>query len=438
VGCSSSVTIENLTAQERAVVPAVNPIRAPHVDLPLPDPRIRETTPHSLGLAELEEMAIAANPAVVRASALVEAARGNLLQVGLYPNPTVGYEGQQIGSGGLAEQHGVVFSQEIVRGGKLRLNRAVAQQEMMRTEQDLAVVKRRVLTDVRIAFYQVLLAQRQIDATENLVLISWQGAKAVDALVKAKEATRADVLQAQLEVENAQLVARNARNRHDAAWRSLSAIVGQPELPPQALDGDAHASPQQIEFRDALTQLRSQSPELATAMSEISRARAVLDRAQVEPIPNVIVQGLVNAVDNGVSGKPDAGITVTVPLPVFNRNQGAILKARHEVVAAERAVQQIELGLQSRLAPVFERYANARYHVQRYREAILPAAQESLDLTRKLYEGGEATFLSLLTSQRTFSQTNLNYLESLRELRIAEAEIDGFLLRDSLDVVPAK
>jgi cobalt-zinc-cadmium efflux system outer membrane protein len=94
--------------------------------------------------------------------------------------------------------------------------------------------------------------------------------------------------------------------------------------------------------------------------------------------------------------------------------------------------------MQARLAPVFERYDNARNQVERYRQAILPAAQESLDLTRKMYEAGEASFLSLLTAQRTFSQTNLNYLEALRELRVSEAEIEGLLLRDSLTSGPAK
>ena len=174
-----------------------------------------------LTLAQLEQTALATNPSVARAAAVVGAARGNWVQVGLPPNPSVGYEGQQLGSGGLAEQHGVVFSQEIVRGDKLRLNRTVADREITIAEQELATQELRVLTDVRIAFYQVLLAERQIELADNLVRISGDGSSAVDALFQAKEAGRADVLQAQLEMENAQILAQNARNRHDAAWRKL-------------------------------------------------------------------------------------------------------------------------------------------------------------------------------------------------------------------------
>ena len=385
-----------------------------------------------LSLASLEDMALSANPAVMRAAALVAAAEGNWVQVGLLPNPSVGYLGQQIGSGGLAEQHGIGVSQEWIRGGKLRLNRQVADQELQRAQQRLAVQQQRVLTDVRIAFYQVLLAQRQIDLTNNLVTISRQGASAVEALLRAKEASRADILQAQLEVENANVLARNAQNRHTAAWRQLSAVVGNPLLPVQPLAGDAFAAPQEIDFDETLSHLQSTSPEIAAAMTDVSRARAVLDRAHAEPIPNVTLEGMVNVIDNGIGGKPDGEIGVSFPLPLFNRNQGAILQAQQEVIAAERALQRVELNLQTRLAPTFERYANARNQVQRYREAILPAAQETLDLTLRKNEAGETNFLALLTAQRTYSQTNLNYLESLRELRIAEVEIEGLLLLDSL------
>lgn len=83
---------------------------------------------------------------------------------------------------------------------------------------------------------------------------------------------------------------------------------------------------------------------------------------------------------------------------------------------------------------MFERYANALQQVNIYRTRLLPGAQESLDLARRLYQAGETPYLNLLTAQRSFSQTNVNYLESLRELRAAETEIDGLLLSGSLEV----
>ena len=384
-----------------------------------------------LSLGQLEEIALRVNPSLARAASLAAAARGNWLQVGLMPNPSVGYQGQQLGSGGLAEQHGVLFTQEIVRGGKLRLNRSVAQQDVTRAEQQLAAYELRVLTDVRIAFYRALLAQRQIDITVELLKIGQQGVQAAENLLRL-QGSKVDILQAQVELENAEILADNARNRHWAAWQSLAAVVGQPGLHPQPLVGDAYAVARVFDPRETLARLLATSPEIAVAGTEIERARFALARARVEPQPNINFQGLVNWQDNGIGGKPDAGIAVTVPVPLWNKNQGAILRAERELAAAQQALAQLELDLQNRLAPVFERYANARNQVERYRTRILPAAQQSLALTRQIYDIGETSYLNLLTVQRTLTQANLSYLEALRELRTTEAEIDGLLLSGSL------
>lgn len=403
--------------------------------IPVPLPEVASQT--GLTLEQLEQRAIGSNPSIQRLNALVGAARGNTLQVGLRPNPSIGYEGQQLGSGGLAEQHGVLFTQEIVRGGKLRLNRAVADRERMKMEQELAAQEMRVLTDVRIAFYQVLLARRQIDLTADLIQISDNGSKSVDQLFNIKEVGRADVLQSQLEVENTRILAENARNRHDAAWRSLAAVVGDATLPPQPLLGDAESPAEALDFEQSLARLLAQSPEISAAAMEVDRARLALERARVEPVSNVNVQGLVNWQDNGIGGKSDGGVAVGVPVPIFNRNQGAISRAEHELIAASRALSETELDLQNRLAPIFEQYANARNQVERYRKIILPAAEEALTLTRTAYSAGETDYTALLTAQRTYTQTRLNYLDAVRILRIAEVQIQGLLLRGSLQSAPA-
>ena len=388
---------------------------------------------HALTLADLETMALTNNPSIARAAALAQAARGNHIQVGLPPNPSVGFEAQQIGSRGLAEQDGVFISQEIVRGGKLRLNREVTAQEWIRFEQQLAAQQQRVLTDVRVAYYQMLVAQRQLTLADELGQIARESLTVAENLWKGKEVGRVDVVQAQLEAENADIIAQSALNRRTAAWQSIAAVVGNPRLPLQPLHGDLEESRDAFEWEETLERLVTSSPEIAAAMSNVERARWAVQLACAERTPNVTVQGLVNWRDNGIGGSSDGAITVGVPLPLWNRNQGRIIQAHNEVTAAERALDQLELELQKRLAGVFERYANALNQVTKYRAKILPAAQESYALTQRLYRGGETAYLNLLTAQRTYSQTNLNYLESLQALRTTEAEIEGLLLSGSLE-----
>jgi cobalt-zinc-cadmium efflux system outer membrane protein len=300
---------------------------APALSEPLPGLPPATAADGALTLEQLEQKALASNPSIRRLAALVNAARGNTLQVGLLPNPSVGYEGQQLGSGGLAEQHGVLFSQEIVRGGKLRLNRAVADRERMRLEQELAAQTQRVLTDVRIAFVQVLLAQRQIELTNSLIRIGSEAMQSVEALHKAGDVGKADILQAQIEIENSRIMAENARNRLDAAWRNLAAVTGDPALPPQPLVGDSLGPAKEFEYQEALARLLAASPEISVAAMNVERARLALERARVERVSNVSFQGLFNWQDNGIGGKPDGGVAVTIPVPIFNRNQGGIARA---------------------------------------------------------------------------------------------------------------
>src|SRR5690606_19646875 len=230
------------SAQETMQKPVIQPVQ--HIEAvqpPVPEPvqlppaKLKPVQVGALTLADLEQMALSANPSVARAAALVEAARGNWVQVGLPPNPSAGYEGQQIGSGGRAEQDGVFVEQEFVRGGKLTLNRNVAAQEVARAEHQLAAQQQRVLTDVRIAFYQVLIAQRQQALTLELRNIAAEGVKTAEALQRGKEVGKVDVVQAQLELENVEILVENARNRSRAAWQTLASVVGNPQLRPQPL-----------------------------------------------------------------------------------------------------------------------------------------------------------------------------------------------------------
>ena len=168
-------------------------------------------------------------------------------------------------------------------------------------------------------------------------------------------------------------------------------------------------------------------------MTNIERARWALQRALVEKTPNLTVQGLINVRDQGIGDRPDGSVMVGLPLPLWNRNQGGIVQAQGEVAAAERALDQLELDLQNRLAPVFERYTNARNYADRYRQLLKGLSDEWLQLTQQLRDAGEVAQLDVILFQRTYAQTQLDHLDALRELRRAEAEIEGLLLSGSLE-----
>lgn len=413
-----------------AMVQAVEPL-PPTVGLASPTPGPAQ----ALSLPDLEQIALSNNPSLARAGALVGAARGNWIQVGIPPNFSYGYLGQQLGAGGIAEQHAFMVDGEIVTGHKLMLNREVASHEVARAEQNFAAQERRVITDVRIAFYDALLAQRGLELAEQLLNTAQLGQQAASRLTRAGETSKVDLLQANIEVYGAENGLTAARNRHFAAWQTLTAVLGVPQLAPTPLCGDLNGIPGNIQWDECLNRLLSISPEIAAAVANVDRAYAALARARHEPIPNLRFQGGVMQ-DQGIGGKTDGIVQLLLPLPIWDRNQGGIRQAESELMAAEQAVHQLELDLQNRLAPVFERYSTARNQMHRFRERILPDAQESLSLVRRGYEAGEFPFLTLLAAQRTYVLTNVEYLQTLRDLQSAAAEIDGQLLRNSLAVAP--
>jgi outer membrane protein, heavy metal efflux system len=381
-------------------------------------------------LAELETMAEQCNPSLTQAAARVQAMRGEWMQAGLYPNPRAAYQANEINVDKQAGQQGAVFGQEIVTAGKLGLARDVASQAVEQAQWAYAAQRQRVQSDVRRAFYDVLVAQRSVEITAQLVRIGQEGVRAAEALLRAKEVSRVDLLQARIEADSAGIMAEKARNRHLAAWRNLATVVGSADMPPAPLAGDLQDGLALLTWDDVVRRLLAESPVLAEARAGVARADAALGRQCAERVPNVDLQagaGYDNATRDAI-----AQVQIGVPLPVFNRNQGNIRRAQAELTAARADVRRVELELQQRLAVAFEQYQNARYQVEKYAKDMLPNAQTSLELVTAGYRQGEFTYITLLTSQRTFFQISLAYVDAIRELRSAAVAIEGNLLSDSL------
>ena len=416
----------------------LNNVQPPLSEPPVPTPEPLPTPPTDhfarshLTLQEMEGIAIQNNPAVAQASAQVAAARGNWVQVGLRPNPRIGYVGEEMGDDGRAGQQGGFVAQEFITGGKLGLNRQVADWEVQRMEIKLEEVRLRVLTDVRIGFYDVLIAQRRRDLAADLVRISDEGLQAADALFKGDEVSEADPLRARVEADSARILLQTASNQHMEAWRRLTAVLGMPELALERLDGELNSDNLTLSWDETLRRVLSESPEIAAAMADFEATQATIQRAYAEVKPNVDVQAGVqkdNATQNTI-----ASLQIELPIPILNHNQGRIQQAEAEAAAAERAVDRLALDLQTRLAAAFQRYESARNQVQKYsqQDGILENARRTLVLIRTGYEAEEFSLLDLLAAQRTDFQTNLTYLDALRELWVSTMEIRGLMLKDSL------
>ena len=335
-----------------------------------------------------------------------------------------------MGNSGYGGQHGAFVGQRIITAKKLQLNRATMSQEIEQAKWALQAQEQRVLTDVRLAFYELLVARRAVALEEQLLNIGREGVKSAEALQAAKEVSRADVLQARVEVEAATIQLQNARNRQTAAGRRLAAVVGAPEVDLSQLQGNLEAELPNLSWDDALNRLLAESPEVAQAQAGVERARWALQRECAGRVPNI--DTLASVRYDASTQNTIAGVSIGMPLPVFDRNQGNIRRAQAELMDAEQEIQRLQLQLRNRLAAAFQRYENARQQVDRFSQNVLPTAKESLDLIVAGYRQGEFPYLTLLTAQRTYFRVNLTYLESLRDLRTSTIAIEGLMLSGGL------
>ncbi|MEE2827209.1 MAG: TolC family protein, partial [Planctomycetota bacterium] len=283
-------------------------------------------------LEDFEAWAMATNPVVFELEAKLQSLRGKLLQVGLRPNPVVGVNGQDINETGGAGMYGIFFGRELVRGNKLQLSRSVVCAEIEVAQQELSEMRQRLETDVRVAFYDLLVAQEKLELANLLDEIGRMAADTSEKLFSAKEVARSAVLQAQMESQNASVVRGQAVNEEQAARRRLAALLGEPDLPEQRIEGDLQKISSLADFEQTYDQLLAESPELSKLFENIQRARQQLKRESVEPIPNVTWQATVQF--DTVGETVVSGFQVGFPLPKYNRNQGAIRQAEQEVAMA--------------------------------------------------------------------------------------------------------
>jgi outer membrane protein, heavy metal efflux system len=396
--------------------------------LPLPAPEPIEDSAGLMQsqLADFEEMA-RSHPAIAEAAGRVRAARGKAIQAGLYPNPILSYQGVEIGNEGQAGQQGGFIEQEYVTSGKLDYAQRAACWEVRRTEQELARVQMMILTQVRMRFYEAVIAQRAVKVVSDLRDNAEQGFKLTEDRKAAQEVSDVDVLQSRFEAEAARLLAVQTETELAGARRRLEAALGGVGLDQVPItDDDAYDIDNiHLTWEQAWSQVQSASPELSALQIDIERARWELRYQVALRIPNVSFQGGVQ--DDNATGDTIAGVQIAMPLPIYNCNQGNIERVRGELATAQRAVSRLEAELQGKLAVVFREYQTALQQADRYREHMLPDADKALQLVRMAYGSGEVDYLRLLSAQQNYGRAHLAYLKTLEIVWTRRAQIEGLL-----------
>lgn len=403
--------------------------------------------PPPLTLDALERMALENNPTLAQAAAGVDAAKGRAKQAGLFPNPTVGYTGEEISRGPIIRggEHGFFVEQTIPLGGKLRLSRNVFEREATQAEALREAQRLRVLNTVRVLYYEALTAARRVEVNERLALLAAEAVEVSRQLFNVGAADKPDLLESEIEAQRASLALVAARNQQHRIWRRLAAAAGRPDLAPSPLVGSLDTALPEIERGRALERILTESPEIRAARALVERAESALRRAQRETVPDLVVRGGPRynreLLEIGPTGsRPvgwEAAIEAGISIPLFNRNQGNIASARADLERARSEVRRLELTLGARLAGVFDDYLTSLRTAEAYRTDILPRAEQAYDLFLARFREMAAAYPQVLIAQRTLFQANEQYLEALDGVWRAAVQIHGFLLLDGLEAPPS-
>jgi outer membrane protein, heavy metal efflux system len=299
------------------------------------------STATAITLEQLEHLALQNNPTVSAAAAGIDAARGRTRQAGAFPNPVVGYSGEEIKTGDLDRrgEHGFFVEQTIPLGGKLRLSRSVFGRTIEQAEAVRDLQRLRILSSVRQAYYSVLVTERRIEVHERLAALASEAVGVTAQLFNVGAADRPDYLEIEIESRRLQLRLNRARNERFALRAQLAAVTGVRDVADRPLAGSIDAAIPNLEREQVLRTLLEESPELRAARADLERTRAVTTLARRETFPDLFLRGgsAYNREHGEDTGRPigwegtlEAGISV----PLFNRNAGGIAAARADEIRA--------------------------------------------------------------------------------------------------------
>ena len=393
-------------------------------------------------LEEAQRLAAESNPTLRQAEAEVRAAKARQQQSALYPNPTVGYTGDEIRGGSFGGgKQGFFVQQTVVTAGKLARSRDVFSKETQLAEIEAQEQKIRVETSVKTAFLRVLAAQELLDLRRDLSQIEQNYAESQRQLSNTGQADESEVLDAEVDAQRLRLSARMQENTLREEWRSLAALLGHPDLPLATVSGDLEHNWPDLNEDQAVESIATQSPATRIADASAARASAELARAKREPIPDLQIRGGLEY-NNELLDVPHAAgweglAEVGVQIPIFNRNQGNIAAASASLDRANLEKQRVALTLRDRAATAADQYANAKLMAFEYREEMLPRAKKAYTLMVEKYGLMLAANPRVLQSQRKLFDLQAEYIVALENVWTAGIALQGFLLTDGLEA-PAR
>jgi cobalt-zinc-cadmium efflux system outer membrane protein len=379
-----------------------------------------------LTLSQAQALGLLQHPRLAAFGWEVRAGEARTLQASLPPNPEAGIEVENFaGSGTLQGFQGaeitIHLSQLIELAGKRQKRARVAALERDLLAWDYEAARLEVLTQVTQAFVEVLSAQQRLRLHLEMVRLAEQVLRTAAERVRAGKVSPVEETRAQVALSTSRVAAERTQRELDAARERLVVTWGGRTPAFDRADGTLEPGAT-IPSAALLAERIAQNPDIARWATEMAQRRAAMDLAGAQRIPDPTIQGGVRHIRE--TGDTALVMAFSIPLPVFNRNQGGVLEARYRLAKAEEERRTAEVQVRTAMAEAYGALASAFVEATRLYNEVLPGAQQAFEATSEGYRQGKFGFLEVLDAQRTLFEARGRYLEVLAAYHKAVTEVE--------------
>ncbi|KAB2311460.1 TolC family protein [Betaproteobacteria bacterium SCN2] len=374
----------------------------------------------SLTEAEAVRLGLGRSELIELERSTVQAAEADVLAAGLFSNPTLSYSRENLnGSPDMVEQS-LVVGQTFDISGRRGLYREAASRRVLAVSENNAGRRLEIAAEIRRSFHESLFRQETVRATDYWVRRFDRIAGMVDKLVRAGEASGYDRRRLARERQAAEAKLAVERTQWQRVLARLAALTGQTDEP--VLSGDLMPPPL-VPIEAALSQL-DQRPDLRELSYRAEAADLEGRAAQRGSIPDVTVGIGPKRVDTGSTRENGMALSLSIPLPVFDRQQAGRQRAEAEALQARAEYHLARSRAEGELRGLYLQAERLRATAADYRTHALAATPELLRIAEAAYRGGESTLLELLDAYRGALETETTALELEQRAREARIEYD--------------
>jgi outer membrane protein, heavy metal efflux system len=377
----------------------------------------------TLTLRRAIQRALEYSPTLKAARLEIEAKRGEAVQAGLRPNPDVALAAEDVGPDDLAE-YTLEFAQAFELGGKRVKRLREAQLDMSVAGWEYEAARVQLASQTAKTFVDVLASQERLDVLRSSVDVAEKTKQAVAARVKAGSASPIELDRAEVSVARAKAAVEAEQARLEGAKRRLATLWGSSAPDFGRAEGQL-AKVRAVPELGEVENLLRQNPTLAKWSQEIGRRYAALEVERAKRIPDLKLSAGVRQLEEVDS--PSLVASVSIPLQVFDRNQGAIAAAQSRVAKAEQEAQAAHSELVSSLAEALSELEVAAAQLHSIEQSVLPATETAFERTQTGYAEGKFDLLSLLDAQRMVFEARLDLVNAKADFEKAKAQVEAMI-----------